>query len=297
MSALGTPEAAATFGALDSARIADGEPLDSWSLRAMARSSNLLVSQGEPALSFVWSAELIETGEVPGGLSGFGHLHWVEFLPGPFTITKRAGMETYSVNVILAISGTDAAEIQVGTNATSGLSSRAVFGANNVFECVGNGSNGWQEFSLDGIPADISSSDRISFAIRGRSPIPVRVAPSGAYPTSGTVDQVTGGTSEISGLRQWSQAPNWPTASPNLATTGHAIKIEDSAGRDLWSPRSVIAMGRETVSGSGVTNDLVLYPGLDYAAQSRELHGANYSVIEIPRWQICNVAMWTEDRI
>ena len=67
-------ETASTFGALHGDNLADGSPLDSWTLRTMARSSNLLSSHGEPMLSAVFDSDLSNGDETSGGLLGFGCL-------------------------------------------------------------------------------------------------------------------------------------------------------------------------------------------------------------------------------
>ena len=294
-------ETASTFGALHGDNLADGSPLDSWTLRTMARSSNLLSSHGEPMLSAVFDSDLSNGDETSGGLLGFGCLHWFQILPGPMTVPKKPGTNSLELCVNVAITGSggagvDEIEIQVGTIATGGILERPSVSMPNVVSCVSDGSNSWQTFTLSGIPADPGPFEKITIAIRGKLSNPPTLANVGTYgsPNTGTVEAFWHVSESVCNL--YSSAATWNTGPgvSTLADGGHAIRVVDSNGVEMLTPRTIIETGRDT--GSGSTRYLYAYPGLDFPLQTRELRNQTFEIVELPKWRFASIQLWTEDR-
>ena len=290
-------EIATEFGGIHSDELADGKPLDSWLLRAMARSSNLLATHGEPALSILYDSDLSTGDETGGSMRGVGNMFWQEIFPGAVTVTKKGGLVSFELKIIAKINGTDTIQFQIGTDATGGLSQAVSSSSPNVMSCKGDGSNAWQTFTLSGIPAAPGRFEHVSIAARGEMPETPTEADAGAYggPSSGTII----GYNQISqGVGNLYAAAAWNIATPNIASTGHAVRFLNSSGQDAIAARTVIGVGAEHPggSGSGTTNGLYYAPGPDFVLQARTLVGSTYQVIELPRWRLAHVGLWTEDR-
>ena len=285
-----TPEIPAEFGALDSAAVADGDPIDAHVLRETARSANRLICLGEPLMNFIWDASTDGSGdENPGAHIGFGLPYWFRVTP-LIPREKMPGLTSAKLFARFKARNTEVLELQVETKRRPFNPS----GNGNVLTLTGTGSDAWAD--LSGVLIDEGPTEMVSVWMRGVGT--GTTANTGTYgtPNTGTVERVIGDNSvEVDGAA-------WNSTGSTLATGGHFVEFTNAAGQRVAESRAIVAVQTyaEVVSASPITlragSRLVVYPKFTSSLERQMIEGSTFTIYEMPRWRLINLALYAQDR-
>lgn len=274
MSTIATPEIPATFGALDSDVYADGGPVDALVLRTLATSANRLMCTGEPLINLVWDASSDLGGdEAPGSFIGFGWPFWFRLTPLA-SRPKTPGQTLGHAIVRVKLRNTETMQVQVETRRRPFDAS----GASNILSITGTGSDAY--VTLDDIPIDPSDTERIAFWARGD--VTATTGNTGTYgaPNTGTIDRLQGYDLE-------DDSATWTTTvGATWAEGGHGVTFKDGGGTQIAEPRLITAVHATRLS---------VYPAFSYE-EIAILAGATYTIVELPRWRVTQLALYAQDR-
>ena len=284
MSALGTPQIATRFGALDDAAFADGYSVPSHLLRVMAMVSNRLVSQQEPVFNLVWdsSTDTVET-TVQGALMGFAYPVWCQVVP-TILCPKRPGLTTIDVKIIASITSGQTCYAQIATHEEP-FDDSAPASATNVLTMAGTGA--FATYTLTGVRIDPGLQDWIGVYIKGTPTSTNGVVVPDTYgtPNSGTVTASAYNYFEDA-------AALWNTGGGGGSTWddgGHYVRFEDTAsGVLVETPRLIVQVPSAT--------RIEFHPPLSTNHVLSRLAGTTYRIRQLPEWRICNVAGYAAAR-
>jgi len=273
------PEVAPIFGAIDSAAISDGQPVDPHILRAMVRSANRLVCRGEMICQYLFeSSTLTTSGVEESRLEPWGWPTWVQILPGPVTRKKKPGITKARLDVRYAANTGDKFYIQCATSKSPFNPAADGSSPNTIAITASSTAHAWA--TKTGIPLDPGSTERTTFYVRG---VPHTATASAAY---GDPDGFCNGLHRPNILAV--NAGGFATALPTFASTGHAVEIGNSAGTLLMAPRLITFV--ESSTRLGVSPDLPENLFVDAHISF------TYRIVALPAPRIINLALYGEDR-
>lgn len=275
-------EQASLFGAIDSAALADGEPLHAHVLRAMAMSANRLTLKGQHLLTLPWATGN-NAGTDPDYFSGYGLSTWQRVI-GPVPIFKRPLLNEMTVKLEMTITADAVYQVGAGTLASpfTGPSSE------NIVQFPGTGTP--QVITIENVRLREDTQEEIEIWVC-------------ACDTSSLADEATygpenRGTFESLGdgyMFDTSAAWNMSSDNDNLATGGHLLSLEDLSNNRLLPFRRIISVG--AMGGvAGVSTNLQFFPYLTPLELDIAHSGGNYSIYKVSDFTIHSIAAASEGR-
>jgi len=280
-----TPEIATLFGALDDDGLIDGAPASAHTLRTLAMTANRLVTKGHVLTNLVWPSDNT-VAEAVGQLRGIAWPWWHHILP-PVPTPKKPGLTTADLEVVATVetrTSDGTVEVQTVTGAAQFRPSASTTA--NVLTMTGAGASAFEVFGMDNIPISRGSMDEVSFLIRGRPTDDTAQAADGGTPSTGTVGRSGANWFEPDSGASWTFTT--PSTLANWADTGHYVQFQVS-GVDVAPIAAVINVSQEG-------NDRCYFYPYFNSDQVRMINGSTYTLKQLPRYQIANLALYANAR-
>jgi hypothetical protein len=292
--ALDDIEIADRFRLVDSGAVADGAFAHAHVQRAVTRSHNRLVDQGEALLSLSWPSMAPASAEdAAKSIRLVGNSRWSRAHPGIWQRPKKHGLRKADVFVRAAVTLDERAHLAIGTLRSRPLE-RAVEGDPNVLTMIGTGA--LADYVLRDLPIDPGSLERFRFFAR-------------CQPKLGTVadptDYTAGGVATGQIYSLWEDGQVTVAASPSV---GAPLWNFEGSGSLTWAPTHALVIhdGDSSTIGNTlwwgqfahvldpVTAKLI--PGPPTEDFARRVPGRWYYVAELPQIRIVHVSIFANDR-
>lgn len=223
------PEAAASYGALDSTAFVDGYPVTAHALRAIARNSNYMITRAEPLFNLNWS--------YTGQHRAMTFLSWVRILPA-FPVVKRPDLISAEIKLRLTGTTSDIFDVQVATLARPFSDDTTIISTTSA---VGAGDSTTVSLTISDIPMRPGTFEVFEIWIRAQRDSVVTSGGTYGTPVSGRYD---GGTNNAIVLLTAAWVSSFGTPyGPSLSNTGHYLQFEDGVSPEpLVAPRKIVGM-------------------------------------------------------
>jgi hypothetical protein len=288
-------EVASEYQQLDDAAVADGGFAHAHTLRAVARSSNRLITQGEPLLALSPFARAPQTTEdLEHAIRAPVVTRWSHLMRGAWVRPKKPGLTKADVFVHAEITNGAVVDIAVHTLRAPDVL-RAHEGDANLLRLVGTGAK--KVYKFRGIDIAPGGRERFAFSVRGNvgsasyveEPNPTNYQASGSprgqlvsvHPATGRVQSATN--------LGWNTPPSL-TWSPT-----HAMLIHDGLILDALNTVNIVHVGQFYQIESGQVGYIWPAPSSLQGAHNIPTH--NYAIVKLPTIRITHLSIWAQDRV
>lgn len=290
-------ERAPEYQALASRAARDGRFSNAHVLRALSRSVNQAVLEGEPLLSLSFDSRRSSNPEVDEkAIRAVATPFWTRLLPGIHRCTKMPGLTRADFFIHAEITAGARVFLQIETlNSVLDISSDHPSGR--VFELIGTGNE--ERYTLEDVPIANGDMERIGFWIRGERTDNEGDTTSHGVPSLSVnralVEKVTS-----DGYLFPRQSTTWNVLlTEDRWAVDHVVVIDTSTnpmlptGTEIFSAQIIDVEQRDTQSAQLQALKLFRPPASEQEAAS--LSGRAFTIYELPKIRLFAIDAYTQD--
>jgi hypothetical protein len=270
-----TPEIATTYGALDSAAVADGAALTAHVVRALSRGANRLLAKAETPLSACYP---VRGGDLEAyAPTGRAYPFWIRVESWP--IRTQADRRALDVRLTMRAASGEVLEVQLCT-AASPFSPAPAAGAYKTL----TGTGSWGVLEWDALPC-AGGEDEVTLYLRGTLGSVLGNTAVYGSPNTGTVQEVT-----ADGIVRTSASTTWQNTSTLATWAWSHVLVFLSGSTLLTDPRLITGVAGTTPQGR-----LSIYPPIG-TAEAAGLRLSTYEIRECGLWRLASIHAITTPR-